>query len=101
MTENFYWAASLGAILMAVLYFKAWPKPINAAHAQARPLLLQWLMRFGHSLVWVLLAVFFIGKTGRLGQSAEFWQPVGMCAFFMYGIFLLACYYDRNRFRPS
>jgi bacteriorhodopsin len=101
MTENFYWAASVGAILVAAVYFQVWPKPASATHAAARPLFLRLILRWGHSVVWLLLALFFIGRTGRLGQPAEFWQPVGLSAFCMYGVFLLACYYDRNRLRPG
>lgn len=97
MAENVYWAFSVGALLIAALYYQAWPKPLNPAHASARPLILRWVLRWGHSVVWLLLAVFFMGKTGRLGQPAEFWQPLGVAAFCSYGIFLAAYFYDRNR----
>lgn len=100
MGENLYWAFSLGALLIAALYYTLWPKPLNSAHAAARPLILRWLLRWGHSVVWVLLALFFMGKTGRLGQPAEFWQLVGLSAFCSYGVFLAACFYDRNRLKP-
>jgi hypothetical protein len=101
MSENIYWAFSVAAVLIAALYFKVWPKPLNLAHARARPLVLHWVLRYGHSFVWLLLALFFIGKTGRLGQSPDFWQPIGLAAFCSYGVFLAACIYDRNKVRSS
>lgn len=101
MGENFYWASSVGALLIGVLYYWIWPKPANPAHAQARSVILRCVLRFGHSGVWLLLAVFFMGKTGRLGQSAEFWQSFGLSAFCLYGLFLLACFYDRKKVRGA
>ncbi len=100
MAENFYWAASIGAILIAAIYYILWPKPLNAAHAGARPLILHLILRWGHSVVWLLLALFFVSKTGFLGQSAALWQPLGLSAFGLYGVFLGSCVYDRNRLRP-
>lgn len=96
MGENLYWAFSLGALLIAALYYTLWPKPLNSAHAAARPIILRWLLRWGHSVVWVLLALFFMGKTGFWSGSMAIWQPFGIAALCLYGLFLLAIFIDRN-----
>lgn len=101
MSANYYLAASAGAVMVAVLYYYLWPKPQSTAHANARPRYLFGVLRYAHSLVWVLLGIFFLGRSGYLASAPSHWDLLGLSALGVYALFLAACFYDRHYVRKN
>ncbi|MDX9753680.1 MAG: hypothetical protein RBU29_06940 [bacterium] len=77
---------------VAVLYAVVWPKPRPGVPPRGRGFTL--ILRWFHSLVWVLLAgACVLGMVGW-GEAA---QGAAAASLVVYGVFLLAYGVDRKR----
>ena len=84
------WAAICLAI--ALIYYFVWPKPKQ--NGMERPCWAQFLLRYGHSAVWVLLGVVcLIWPTGGTGLA----QVLGLLALIVYGAFLVTMVWYRRK----
>ena len=73
----FLWAGL--ALLVAVIYSVVWPKKAVTATSGARYLIVRW----GHALVWILLAVNFLlrGLSPSLNGAADAVALVGAAMY--------------------
>ena len=96
MSNNLYLAGFFIALSIAAIYFKFWPKPINAQHNFARPVILRGILRWAHGAVWLVLALVFAGLANLVALEGRVIEVIGWSAFGLYGIFVIACFYDRT-----
>lgn len=75
---------SLLALGLAVVYLFIWPKPEPGA--PSRPAWAQFVLRWFHSLVWVLLAAAFFLSGAGLARLAAL---PGLAALVLYGVFVV------------
>ena len=76
----FLWGAL--CLLLAAIFTLAVPQQVNASFG-VRFLLLRW----GHALVWILLALFCFARGANLGGPVNI---LGLAAGLLYGAFILA-----------
>lgn len=75
--------ASVGCVVLAVVWLRVVPAEVDAASG-ARA----WLLRYGHSAVWALLAVAAAFVAG--GAPARVASRIGTVALAVYAAFVLA-----------
>lgn len=87
-----FWIWGLLCVAVAAIYWRVWPRPAKGQRKRAA-----WLagvLRYGHSLVWLLLAL----ACGLFQFGAEVAGIVaGRAALITYLVFVGAFAYDRTR----
>jgi cytochrome b561 len=83
----------IGCLAVAVAYYRIWPVP-SPKRTQPRTPWQHFVLRYSHSLVWVLLAAgCFLAGTGY----ANFGLWLAAAALPLYIVFLVMLVQDRNR----
>jgi hypothetical protein len=96
-----WFAAALIAFAVAIIYLRVWPRPVNAAHAQRRPFMLQWILRWAHSIVWWLLGLFCALHYVADQIPSSVFALMAWAALALYGIFMASVVYDRRLRREN
>jgi hypothetical protein len=89
------WVAWGGLCLaVAAVYTVVWPRPRGTGAGPARPEWRRLVLRWGHALVWLLLALScFVRPSARLGGPAA--GILAILALVAYAIFLGTLLIDR------
>jgi hypothetical protein len=83
----------IGCLAVAVAYYRIWPVP-SPKRTQPRTAWQHFMLRYSHSLVWVLLAAgCFLSGAGYI--SVGLW--LAAAALPLYIVFLVMLVQDRNR----
>ena len=87
------WVALAGAsVVIAAIYAVEWPRPRGGLRRSPwRHVLLRW----GHSAVWVLLAVSFLARTGGAPATSAA-NALAILALVLYAAFLIVAFLDRG-----
>src|SRR5205823_1993786 len=81
-------------LAVAAVYTVVWPRPRGTGARQARPAWRRLILRWGHALVWLLLALScFVRLSPRLGGSTS--ALLAVLALVAYAIFLGTLLIDR------
>lgn len=87
------WAAA--SLIIAVVYYFVWPRPVN--NINSRPMGRHIILRYFHSLVWVLMAGSFVLRLAFSDQAGETLGDVtAMLAFAIYMVFLVTATLDKR-----
>lgn len=76
-----FWVLAIPCLGIATLYYFLWPKP---KENQLRPLWVHFVLRWFHSLVWVLLA----GACLLWGAGSGLGNPISLLAGLVYLVFI-------------
>ena len=80
------WVWSLPCTAFAVLYAVVWPA---STAATAPTPLIHVILRWGHSAVWVLLALSFLVRSSTISRSSRIANVLAIAALPAYATFLL------------
>jgi hypothetical protein len=81
-----------GCVVIAAIYAVVWPRPKGSVPL---PLWRHLLLRWGHSAVWLLLAMSFLARTaGDTATAAA--NGIAISALALYVVFLVAAFAGRS-----
>ena len=89
--------AAVGALAVALVYLFVWPRPKGFALTHGRRPVVHFILRWGHALVWLCLAAFFVVRGGQAGVPAWFGTLLGVMAAALYLVFLAVFLHERKR----
>src|SRR5262245_28820826 len=81
-------------LVVAAIYLVVWPRPAQKSGASARPPWRQFVLRWFHSLVWVLLALACFVQASAVAGSGAVGVASAVLAGLMYLIFIGALVAD-------
>jgi hypothetical protein len=85
----------VASLVIAVVYYFVWPKPVNDINS--RPFWRHVILRYFHSMVWVLLAISFLLRL-TVGDplGVVLGDVMAMTAFVVYLVFLAIATIDKR-----
>jgi hypothetical protein len=81
-------------LAVAAVYVVVWPRPPRQGGAAARPRGRQFILRWFHSLVWLLLALSCFVHASQIAGTATVGRALAALAGLMYIVFLSALIAD-------
>jgi hypothetical protein len=81
-------------LVVAAVYLVIWPRPSRKGGAPARPRWRQFVLRWFHSLVWLLLALSCFVRASQLAGSAAVGSALAVLAALMYIVYMGALVAD-------
>jgi hypothetical protein len=81
-------------LVVAVVYLVAWPRPSRKSSAPARPPWRQFVLRWFHSLVWLLLALACFVQAGQIAGGGAVGGTLAVLAVVFYLVFIGALLAD-------
>jgi hypothetical protein len=81
-------------LVVAAIYLAVWPRPSRASGALARPPWRQFVLRWFHALVWVLLALSCFIQASQIAGSGVVGGVLAVLAGLMYLIYMGALVAD-------
>ena len=88
-----YWLWALACAVIATVYYFVWPKPVN--NLNSRPKWRHIILRYFHSLTWVLIMISFLVRMAfPAAQSLA--DMIALLGFLVYLVFLGTTVVDRR-----
>lgn len=87
------WLAG-ACLLVAAIYVVYWPRPKGGV---ALPLWRQLVLRWGHSAVWVILALSFLLRTAESETVAAQANALALAGGLLYVAFMAVTFSERRR----
>jgi hypothetical protein len=81
-------------LAIAAVYLAVWPRPSYKSGAPARPPWRQFVLRWFHSLVWVLLALACFVQSGQIAGGGAVGGALAVLAGLLYLVFMAALVAD-------
>ena len=89
--------AAVGALVVALVYLFVWPKSKGVALIDGRRPVVHFILRWGHALVWLCLAAFFVVRGGQAGVPVWLGAMFGVLAATLCLVLLAVLLHERKR----